>query len=227
MICFGSDSGSVFCGSFGSDSASDSGSGSCFGSGNAGLRARQTRSFLFVKLRRYVKFFGYIKFFREIVLEKKRFLYFYFFYCAIGWEIVNFIREVFCFKFIPGKTARILIRNDLIRIRLRSRQKVRIHNTAQKDTKRYCILAFTSICKIHSFCWNFAVELIEIPTYFFKPVIKWTFSLQWMRSNGKYNCFLRWQVWLQFFVAGAAFNNTDFGAHLWFWLGKCFRIRGY
>ncbi len=54
MICFGSDSGSDFQGSFGSDSGSDSWSGSCFGSGNAGLQlgrvARQTRT-LFVKLR--------------------------------------------------------------------------------------------------------------------------------------------------------------------------------
>ncbi len=41
MICFGSDS------------------GSCFGSGNAGLRARHTRT-LFVNLRRYIKFLEYI-----------------------------------------------------------------------------------------------------------------------------------------------------------------------
>ncbi len=82
----------------------DSGSGSCFRSGNAGLRLNGV-SYLSVNVFE-------TKVFSEIFLEKIDF-------SSLGVHLVEKLRilsEKFCFKFIQVRAARIRIRNDLFRI---------------------------------------------------------------------------------------------------------------
>jgi len=121
----------------GSDSGSYSGSGSCFGSGNAGLRlervAQQTHT-LFAEITTTFISVGNLSFVGKYFFEKKVFIYFS---CAFCWEIMNFTREVLfqihSGKGLPRSGSEWFIPDpaksygsDRIRIWL----PIRIHNTA-------------------------------------------------------------------------------------------------